>query len=180
MHKKKGSFGFPTCRDMANAILANIEQDNGVIEKIELAQAGQGPPDKAGWFMNIFLKAEFIQAQIKSLYMNEEVQLQETLDLNAAEAAGEESKSEAPKKKRVLVDFSSPNIAKNMHVGHLRSTIQGDSICRIFEFMGFDVQRVNHVGDWGTQFGMLIGELDLNFPDFLDNPPEISDLQSFY
>ena len=62
MHKKKGSFGFPTCRDMANAILANIEQDNGVIEKIELAQAGQGPPDKAGWFMNIFLKAEFIQA----------------------------------------------------------------------------------------------------------------------
>jgi len=49
-----------------------------------------------------------------------------------------------------LVDFSSPNIAKNMHVGHLRSTIQGDSICRIFEFLGYDVDRVNHVGDWGT------------------------------
>ena len=94
-------------------------------------------------------------------------------------APSEESK-EAPRKKRVLVDFSSPNIAKNMHVGHLRSTIQGDSICRIFEFMGYDVHRVNHVGDWGTQFGMLIGELDLNFPDFLERPPEISDLQSFY
>ena len=51
---------------------------------------------------------------------------------------------------RVLVDFSSPNIAKNMHVGHLRSTIQGDSICRVFEFLGYDVLRVNHVGDWGT------------------------------
>ena len=67
-----------------------------------------------------------------------------------------------------------------MHVGHLRSTIQGDSICRIFEFMGYDVVRINHVGDWGTQFGMLIGELDLNFPDFLNNKPEISDLQTFY
>ena len=67
-----------------------------------------------------------------------------------------------------------------MHVGHLRSTIQGDSICRIFEFMGFNVMRVNHVGDWGTQFGMLIGELDLSFPDFLENTPEISDLQTFY
>jgi arginyl-tRNA synthetase len=65
----------------------------------------------------------------------------------------EEEKSEP---KTVLVDFSSPNIAKNMHVGHLRSTIQGDSICRIFEYQGYNVHRVNHVGDWGTQFGMLI------------------------
>lgn len=51
---------------------------------------------------------------------------------------------------RILVDFSSPNIAKDMHVGHLRSTIQGDSIARILEFLGYDVLRVNHVGDWGT------------------------------
>ena len=79
-----------------------------------------------------------------------------------------------------MVDFSSPNIAKDMHVGHLRSTIQGESICRIFEFKGCEVLRVNHVGDWGTQFGMLIAELDLNFPDFLDRPPHIADLQSFY
>lgn len=67
-----------------------------------------------------------------------------------------------------------------MHVGHLRSTIIGDSISRIFEFMGYEVIRVNHVGDWGTQFGMLIAELDRSFPDFLDNPPEIADLQTFY
>ena len=67
-----------------------------------------------------------------------------------------------------------------MHVGHLRSTIQGDSICRILEFKGYDVLRVNHVGDWGTQFGMLIAELDRSFPDFLNNPPEITDLQTFY
>ena len=84
--------------------------------------------------------------------------------------AGEETK-EVPaggKKKRVLVDFSSPNIAKNMHVGHLRSTIQGDSICRIFELLGHDVKRVIHVGDWGTQFGMLIAELHDKFPNFAD------------
>ena len=56
-------------------------------------------------------------------------------------------------KKSVLVDFSSPNIAKEMHVGHLRSTIIGDCICKVLEFCGHDVMRINHVGDWGTQFG---------------------------
>lgn len=66
---------------------------------------------------------------------------------------------QADEKQRIAVDFSSPNIAKDMHVGHLRSTIQGDSLCRILEFLGHDVLRINHVGDWGTQFGMLIGHL---------------------
>lgn len=59
-------------------------------------------------------------------------------------------------KKRIIVDFSSPNTAKEMHVGHLRSTIIGDSIARLFEFLGYDVLRLNHIGDWGTAFGMLI------------------------
>jgi chemotaxis protein histidine kinase CheA len=57
-------------------------------------------------------------------------------------------------KRKVLVDFSSPNIAKEMHVGHLRSTIIGDTICRVLEYCGHDVHRINHVGDWGTQFGV--------------------------
>lgn len=59
-------------------------------------------------------------------------------------------------KKKVVIDFSSPNIAKEMHVGHLRSTIIGDCIARTLEFSGHEVLRLNHVGDWGTQFGMLI------------------------
>ena len=62
-------------------------------------------------------------------------------------------------KKKAIVDFSSPNVAKEMHVGHLRSTIIGDTICRMLEFSGHEVERVNHVGDWGTQFGMLISHL---------------------
>jgi len=65
----------------------------------------------------------------------------------------------AVKPVRAVVDLSSPNIAKEMHVGHLRSTIIGDSIARVLEFVGHDVVRVNHVGDWGTQFGMLIAHL---------------------
>lgn len=65
--------------------------------------------------------------------------------------------------KRVVVDFSSPNIAKEMHVGHLRSTILGDCLARLFEETGCHVFRVNHVGDWGTQFGMLIASLELDF-----------------
>ena len=95
------------------------------------------------------------------------------------ESSQEEQKN-SEKKQRVLVDFSSPNIAKDMHVGHLRSTIQGDSICRIFEFLGYEVLRVNHVGDWGTQFGMLITELDDAYPNWIEDVPEIADLQAFY
>jgi arginyl-tRNA synthetase len=83
-------------------------------------------------------------------------------------------------KLKILVDFSSPNIAKEMHVGHLRSTIIGDSLCRMFEFCGHDVLRVNHVGDWGTQFGMLITYLQDTYPDIVQNPPNISDLTIIY
>jgi arginyl-tRNA synthetase len=79
-----------------------------------------------------------------------------------------------------LVDFSSPNIAKEMHVGHLRSTIIGESVCRILEFVGFKVERVNHVGDWGTQFGMLIQYLKEEYPDFAESMPNITDLTGFY
>ncbi|RAL38242.1 hypothetical protein DM860_018294 [Cuscuta australis] len=83
--------------------------------------------------------------------------------------------------KRAVVDFSSPNIAKEMHVGHLRSTIIGDTLARILEFSNIDVLRRNHVGDWGTQFGMLIEFLFEKFPNFEDvNEKAIRDLQVFY
>lgn len=84
------------------------------------------------------------------------------------------------RRQRVVIDFSSPNIAKEMHVGHLRSTIIGESISRFLEFLGHDVLRVNHLGDWGTQFGMLIAHLEDRFPDYLQKSPPISDLQAFY
>lgn len=67
-----------------------------------------------------------------------------------------------------------------MHVGHLRSTIIGESISRLLEFLGHDVLRLNHVGDWGTQFGMLIAHLEDRFPNFATVSPPISDLQTFY
>lgn len=82
--------------------------------------------------------------------------------------------------KKVLVDFSSPNIAKEMHVGHLRSTIIGESISRILEFLDNDVMRINHVGDWGTQFGMLIALLQEKFPNYLTELPELKELEEFY
>lgn len=83
-------------------------------------------------------------------------------------------------KQRIVVDFSSPNIAKEMHVGHLRSTIIGESACRLLEFCGHDVLRLNHVGDWGTQFGMLTAHLQDIFPDYETSTPAIGDLQAFY
>lgn len=68
-------------------------------------------------------------------------------------------------KQKVVVDFSSPNVAKELHVGHLRSTIIGDCLCRLFEFLGDSVLRLNHLGDWGTQFGMLIAYMKQVAPD---------------
>lgn len=87
-------------------------------------------------------------------------------------------KSRVPEK--ILVDFSSPNIAKELHVGHLRSTIIGDTTCKVFEFMGNEVLRVNHVGDWGTQFGMLTASLFDEYPDFVHKKPNLGELKLFY
>ncbi len=85
-------------------------------------------------------------------------------------------------RQRVIVDFSSPNIAKEMHVGHLRSTIIGDSLARVLEFRGHEVLRLNHVGDWGTQFGMLIAYLREVQPEALTTADaiELGDLVAFY
>ena len=82
----------------------------------------------------------------------------------------------------VVVDFSSPNIAKEMHVGHLRSTIIGDSLARVLEFRGHPVLRLNHVGDWGTQFGMLITHLKQVAPETLSTADavDLGDLVAFY
>ncbi len=76
---------------------------------------------------------------------------------------------------KVIIDFSSPNIAKEMHVGHLRSTIIGDSLRKILTFMGHEVLPLNHIGDWGTQFGMLIAHIKTVFPEIAQaNPPDVA------
>lgn len=85
-------------------------------------------------------------------------------------------------KKKIIVEFSSPNVAKELHVGHLRSTIIGDCIARLFEFLGHDVLRLNHVGDWGTQFGMLIAYIKQVHPEILEqaNKISLSELMDWY
>lgn len=82
----------------------------------------------------------------------------------------------------IAIDMSSPNLAKEMHVGHLRSTIIGDCVARLLEFKGHTVHRINHVGDWGTQFGLLIEHLRRTHPEVLREPEHlrIGDLESFY
>ncbi len=89
-------------------------------------------------------------------------------------------KTEKPEK--VIVEFSSPNTAKELHVGHLRSTIIGDCLANFFEFAGHEVLRLNHVGDWGTPFGMLIAFLRDQHPDVLTGKTEtdLSHLAKWY
>ena len=77
------------------------------------------------------------------------------------------------RKEKVIVEYSSPNIAKELHVGHLRSTIIGDALARLFEFLGYDVLRLNHIGDWGTQFGMLIAYMQDVAPEVLQGATEV-------
>ena len=100
-----------------------------------------------------------------------------------AMAAGDHLGVNIPETKQtVIVDFSSPNLAKEMHVGHLRSTIIGDCICRVNEFLGHTVHRINHLGDWGTQFGMLLEFVKQTQPATMENPEslELGDLENFY
>jgi len=113
-------------------------------------------------FINITLNKEYIERKIIDLIKNG-IQIKPIDSRN-----------------RIIIDMSSPNVAKEMHVGHLRSTIIGDSLANIFEYLGYDVLRLNHIGDWGTQFGMLLAYLIETYPDFQTNPPPISDLQNFY
>ncbi|XP_068958508.1 arginine--tRNA ligase, cytoplasmic isoform X2 [Petaurus breviceps papuanus] len=139
-------------RDIAENIARHLP-DNEYIEKVEIAGPG---------FINVHLRKDFVSKQLTNLLVN-----------GVQPPALRE-------RKKVIVDFSSPNIAKEMHVGHLRSTIIGESMSRLFEFVGYDVLRLNHVGDWGTQFGMLIAHLQDKFPDYVTVSPPIGDLQAFY
>lgn len=136
-----------------------------IIDHLDLVSLCE-PPEIAGpGFINLRLKPSYLQSQLETI---------------AAERQLGAEKAETPQ--RVIVDFSSPNIAKEMHVGHLRSTIIGDCIARILEFRGHDVLRLNHVGDWGTQFGMLIGYLREAYPEALTKADALAlgDLVSLY
>ncbi|KAL9184247.1 hypothetical protein ACHAXT_002333 [Thalassiosira profunda] len=148
--------GINAPQQVAQAIIDAVGDDNPVLG--ELTVNGPG----------------FVMSRVKSSYLETGV--------NAIVANGTPTKPKcaAQHATNVVVDFSSPNIAKEMHVGHLRSTIIGEAVCRILEYAGSDVKRVNHVGDWGTQFGMLIQYLKEEYPDFHGDIPNITDLTAFY
>lgn len=154
IHKQYGqALGFATAQKVGEAIRDNLPANTVIAPgSVTVAPAG---------FVTVKLCDEWIAERCKEV-VRQGVQIKD------------------PRPRRVAVDFSSPNIAKEMHVGHLRSTIIGDSLCRILEFVGHEVLRLNHVGDWGTQFGMLIEHIKDNYPDFKTKPPPISDLQAFY
>ena len=115
-------------REIAGTLVENFSE-NDIIQKLEIAGPG---------FINIYLKNGFLNEEIKKVE-------NEKYDFSFLNTD-----------KTVIIDYSSPNIAKRMHIGHLRSTIIGDSIKRILQFLGFHTLADNHIGDWGTQFGKLI------------------------
>ena len=139
-------------REIASKIIENFGE-NDKIEKLEIAGPG---------FINIYLKNSFVNGELQKLG-------NEKYDFSSID-----------NDKKVIIDYSSPNIAKRMHIGHLRSTIIGDSIKRIMKYLDFDIIADNHVGDWGTQFGKLI----VGYDNWLDkdaysNDP-IEELERIY
>ena len=115
-------------RQTAEQIVASFPT-TGMVEKLEIAGPG---------FINIYLKKSYL-AEVVTKLGNEK------FDFDFLQREG-----------KIVIDYSSPNIAKRMHIGHLRSTVIGDSIKRIYQYLGYDVVADNHIGDWGTQFGKLI------------------------
>ncbi|MDX2352104.1 arginine--tRNA ligase [Stutzerimonas xanthomarina] len=138
-------------RDLAQKLIDALPADPSV-SKVEIAGPG---------FLNFFQNSAALAQR-----------------LDAALADPLLGVSKTGSRQRVVVDLSSPNLAKEMHVGHLRSTIIGDAVARVLEFLGDEVIRQNHVGDWGTQFGMLLAYV-MEQPKGFDSP-ELADLEGFY
>ncbi|HGF9796223.1 TPA: arginine--tRNA ligase [Klebsiella quasipneumoniae] len=138
-------------RQLAEQVLSHLDL-NGIASKVEIAGPG---------FINIFLDPAFLADNVNRALQSER--------LGVA----------TPQVQTIVVDYSAPNVAKEMHVGHLRSTIIGDASVRTLEFLGHKVIRANHVGDWGTQFGMLIAYLEKQQQE---NAGEmaLADLEGFY
>ena len=137
-------------REIANDILSNLDL-TGVLSKAEIAGPG---------FINLWLNPLWIATQCQTA--REDARL-------GVEVRGNPIK--------VVVDYSGPNMAKQMHVGHLRSTIIGDTLANLLTFLGDEVIRQNHIGDWGTQFGMLIAYLEMKGED---GSVSLKDLEQFY
>ncbi|UTJ45794.1 arginine--tRNA ligase [Atlantibacter subterranea] len=138
-------------RQLAEQVLTHLDLA-GIANKVEIAGPG---------FINIFLDPTYLSSLVDSAVLSERI--------GVPKAAAQ----------TIVVDYSAPNVAKEMHVGHLRSTIIGDAAVRTLEFLGHNVIRANHVGDWGTQFGMLIAYLEKQQNE---NAGEmaLADLEGFY
>lgn len=138
-------------RQLAEQVLAHLDLA-GIASKTEIAGPG---------FINIFLDPAFLASHVDAALKSDRLGVSK------------------PDAQTVVVDYSAPNVAKEMHVGHLRSTIIGDAAVRTLEFLGHKVIRANHVGDWGTQFGMLIAYLEKQQQE---NAGEmaLADLEGFY
>lgn len=139
-------------RDLAAGIVKHLNL-NDIADHVDIAGPG---------FINIRLSNRFIADQLQTLSKDEKLGVQ------------------VSNQQKIVVDYSGPNLAKEMHVGHLRSTIIGDAVVRTLEFLGHDVVRQNHMGDWGTQFGMLIAELEEHLGEGERPELALGDLEVFY
>lgn len=140
-------------RELAQLIIDNLPA-SAYVAKVEIAGPG---------FINFFIDDSALANQLQAAIQDEHLGIK------------------LPTPQTIVVDYSSPNLAKEMHVGHLRSTIIGDSVVRTLEFLGHRVIRQNHVGDWGTQFGMLLAYMEeLRAQNGEQAQLELSDLETFY
>ncbi len=141
-----------------------------LVEKLDLSDMCEPPQIAGPGFINLRLKSAFMGHLLGQVPSGD----------GSADDRLAIDRVASPR--TIVVDLSSPNLAKEMHVGHLRSTVIGDCLARVLEFQGHTVVRENHVGDWGTQFGMLVAHLCSTQPEVAERPDDlvISDLEAFY
>ncbi|GAX20090.1 arginyl-tRNA synthetase [Fistulifera solaris] len=166
-----GDFQVNAAMGLAQALQLNPREcAQQMVEQLrpKIAQIMEEPEIAGPGFVNLRFKPSYLTNAVAAM---------------ANDASGRLALPAVAQKQKIVVDYSSPNIAKEMHVGHLRSTIIGDTLCRVLEFVGHDVVRLNHVGDWGTQFGMLVEHLRDEFPEALQpsqKPVDLGDLVVLY
>ncbi|MCP4591894.1 MAG: arginine--tRNA ligase [bacterium] len=141
-----------------------------IVQAIDVAGLADPPAIAGPGFINFRLTAEAVASRLQSIA---------PVPKSGPDSLGIEPATDPI---TVAVDMSSVNLAKEMHIGHLRSAVIGDCVARILEFVGHRVERINHVGDWGTQFGMLVAHLRAASPDALSDLDHlaVADLEAFY
>ena len=161
---KNGDYSFPCFKLAKELKKAPQIIANDIKEKVNLEETGIEKVDVVGGFLNFFVDKKILTNEV----------------LNEVASKEEYGKSKIGEGRNIVIDYSAPNIAKPFHIGHLRSTVIGGALSNIYKFLGYNVTGINHIGDYGTQFGKLIEGYKLWGNEYDIDKDPINELTKIY